>query len=599
MDIPLGVPNNLQYNLKATAVSSTNKMVSNPADGTDKYDGTTTSVLRFVIPHSAYDEFCDPSMSRIRLQMQLIIPNNTLMTTDGTRPQNYNAKSLYNDNRDLETIFLDRGIESIIRRLEIFDTNGNRLESIDNYNCLYAVTELCTALPEVRQGRGRFTFECLTESNYERGSELWPCNKNFYQTIDTNANQPRTYELTFNLISGVFGGTAEKYWPLKTINGLVIELQLENPVDCLCYKFTPYNTLTKNAITKSINLTDGGLTNDLNINGADWNARAQNARQAWTAYINTDIPAQESPDLADNNAGPVTQNSYGQFYPHGGADPGPSNYPFQGRTEYDPVRGEIVLSKTFQNSIQYRITRPALQLNRIYIPGEVGPQLVNAGKRSSPDGRLRIQTHSWKVLSTQILPTATYFSYIIPCKVSSLKAVFFTITPDINTGDMSRSKTQFINRNLIDYQFYYDLETVLNQPCRVTYPGTEAFHELCRAWNVAHKTMDAPTLIKMEEYNQQFKQNDLTGFYQDPNSCVYGVDLESFASKNNVMDSGVNTRNVDLRIELNFAPYSITNADGTLRENREWGASQTIRFYCMYDMFISINDSDGSISNEY
>ena len=45
--------------------------------------------------------------------------------------------------------------------------------------------------------------------------------------------------MTFNLISGVFGGTCEKYWPLKAINGLIIELQLENPCECLGYRFVP------------------------------------------------------------------------------------------------------------------------------------------------------------------------------------------------------------------------------------------------------------------------------------------------------------------------------------------------------------------------
>ena len=47
-------------------------------------------------------------------------------------------------NDSQEYVFFDRGIESIIRRLQIFDTGGNLLESIDHYNCLYAITELWT-----------------------------------------------------------------------------------------------------------------------------------------------------------------------------------------------------------------------------------------------------------------------------------------------------------------------------------------------------------------------------------------------------------------------------------------------------------------------
>ena len=111
-----------------------------------------------------------------------------------------------------------------------------------------------------------------------------------------------------------------------------------------------------------------------------------------------------------------------------------------------------------------------------------------------------------------------------------------------------------------------------------------------RAWNVAHKTMDAPTLIKVEQYNQNIGYNKI-GFMEQPNSCVYGIDLECFAAKNNVMDSGINTRNTDLHIDMFFDPM-------TSRDLTEIG-DVTILFYCTYDLLISINDADGSISVEY
>ena len=160
------VPDRLRYDLKATAVASTNKMMSQPADGTDQYDGNPSSTLRFVVPHCTFAEFCDPTMSRFRIQFQLVVPNNSRET--GL------VNNFANDGRDIEAIFLDRGIESMIRRLEIFDTGGNRLESIDHYNCLYAITELCTNSPEVRKTRGRFAFECLTEKDYTYGTDVWP-----------------------------------------------------------------------------------------------------------------------------------------------------------------------------------------------------------------------------------------------------------------------------------------------------------------------------------------------------------------------------------------------------------------------------------------
>ena len=220
----------------------------------------------------------------------------------------------------------------------------------------------------------------------------------------------------------------------------------------------------------------------------------------------------------------------------------------------------------------------------------MGDEIVNAGKRASPDGRLRIQTHSWRVLQSQILNNSNYFSYAIPINVSSLKAVFFTMTPSANTGKIGRSKTQFIQRKLNAYQFYYGMDPILNQPCTVSYLGTEAYFELMRAWNIAHKSMDAPTLIKADEYNENINQNRLV-FFMQPNSCMYGIDLESFAAKRNAMDLGVNTHHTELQIELFFDQF-------TQRDQLEIG-DVTICFYCMYNMFISINDADGSVSTEY
>ena len=79
---------------------------------------------------------------------------------------------------------------------------------------------------------------------------------------------------------------------------------------------------------------------------------------------------------------------------------------------------------TDSNDFAYFVTKPNIQLNRIAINGSVGDKIVNAGKRALPDGRLRIQMHSWRVLQSQILNNSNYFSYAIPINVSSLKAVF-------------------------------------------------------------------------------------------------------------------------------------------------------------------------------
>ena len=108
-------------------------------------------------------------MSRFRFQIQVLVPNN-LIPYDNSISLKVKGEASHSK----EVVFFDRGVESIIRRVQIFDTSGNLLESIDHYNALYAITELCTGEPDVRKGQGRFTMECMTINDYDRGSAVWP-----------------------------------------------------------------------------------------------------------------------------------------------------------------------------------------------------------------------------------------------------------------------------------------------------------------------------------------------------------------------------------------------------------------------------------------
>ena len=163
------VPDRLKFDIKATAVDGSNTMKTTPADGSDYYRGEVGSTVRFVVPHSTFSDFCDPTMSRFRFQIQVLVPNN-LIPYDNSISLKVKGEAFYSK----EVVFFDRGIESIIQRVQIFDTSGNLLESIDHYNALYAITELCTGKPDVRKGQGRFTMECMTINDYGRGSAVWP-----------------------------------------------------------------------------------------------------------------------------------------------------------------------------------------------------------------------------------------------------------------------------------------------------------------------------------------------------------------------------------------------------------------------------------------
>ena len=97
-----GVPDRMRYSVKVSAADSTNKMTTIHADRTDTYDGSTSSTITFIIPHSSFSEFVDPVMSRIRFRLQVTIPKEL---------QNVLIKF---DDHMGEILQLDKGIESII-----------------------------------------------------------------------------------------------------------------------------------------------------------------------------------------------------------------------------------------------------------------------------------------------------------------------------------------------------------------------------------------------------------------------------------------------------------------------------------------------------
>ena len=72
------VPDRLKFDIKATAVDGSNTMKTTPADGSDYYRGEAGSTVCFVVPHSTFSDFCDPTMSRFRFQIQVLVPNNMI-----------------------------------------------------------------------------------------------------------------------------------------------------------------------------------------------------------------------------------------------------------------------------------------------------------------------------------------------------------------------------------------------------------------------------------------------------------------------------------------------------------------------------------------
>ena len=111
-----------------------------------------------------------------------------------------------------------------------------------------------------------FQLEFYEQEQPFLGADIWPdAFANMTQLTDVQGDiAPRVYEVCFNTLSGVFGGNCEKYWPLRAINGLRIELTLENIGDALTHKFIPKKELTKftlpSAFSPYINSTNNPTT---------------------------------------------------------------------------------------------------------------------------------------------------------------------------------------------------------------------------------------------------------------------------------------------------------------------------------------------------
>ena len=102
--------------------------------------------------------------------------------------------------------FFERGPESIIRRLQIKDTQGRMLEDIDQYNLVYAVTEICTNNEQNRKNRDQFHMEGNTTFPDLGG---WIRHHTEGPQNGMNGAETISFNLTFTPFSAVFGGACE------------------------------------------------------------------------------------------------------------------------------------------------------------------------------------------------------------------------------------------------------------------------------------------------------------------------------------------------------------------------------------------------------
>ncbi len=559
------------YNLNPSAIQSSVHMKTLNCDGGSTYEGSINSKIVFTVPHIPGGEYWDASMSRFRCIFRLHVPVPTRLE-GGQHVLDPTVHGYNNGNNQglghrvpppdqlslarigesqqqgqyIDCIRFERGCESVIRRLEVKDQSGQLVESLNDYDLIYAITEICQDDQNSRQTRGSFQGEKCYSENHAMGAFLYPPANRKELVVSGEHMAYRDFELTFSTVSAVVGGPARKAWPMSSFNGLRIELTLNNAAGCLTYTSFP---------------TSGDALYSANFDGDP----------------DTNLPVSPNAKTMDELKAHVENDASVQAlsYPHR-----PLNKRFKTR----------VLPDKIKEKIRYQIIEPVLQMNTIIIPPQIDLQIRAQGQALSPDNRIRIQTTSWQSFSTTIKWDETFMSYVIPIHVASLKSLFFTITPNLNAGDLNCDRSQFIMRKLKRYNFKLNGENVLSSDVRVEFPYSEAVAELLRAWSVGPKDGGFPTMLTLDAYGDDVKQ--VERILQQPTDAIFAVDMESFSSKSSLMDSGVNVRNSSLQFEATFG------TPNEARDKEEWGERQTINFYCLYDTYVAIDPVTGMVSYE-
>ena len=218
----------MRYNVKPTAVRSEISLNNIKASNGNSFAGSSEGQIIFDVPAMSGGYYLDSAGSRFRFTLSMENTTNTVTTR----------------------IYLDTGPQSLIKRLEIHDTSGHLLENIDNYDCLVALQENCTGCQNVSGYRSAFNKECrilvdstelVTNTNIkvkvpQYGGVVFGKDTDKGDYIPTTKTEE--IPLEFTLVSGVFGGSAPKHYPLSAMNGFRITLTLQKPA----FAFSSDNT---------------------------------------------------------------------------------------------------------------------------------------------------------------------------------------------------------------------------------------------------------------------------------------------------------------------------------------------------------------------
>ena len=233
-------------------------------------------------------------------------------------------------------------------------------------------------------------------------------------------------------------------------------------------------------------------------------------------------------------------------------------------------------------AIRYQVNNPTLYTNMIRVDPAVDRGIIDASKGT--DGRIRIHTQSWRTYQVTVVASDTTKNVVVPVSLSSLKALYFTHTNP--TPVAFNSASAFYKRFLNQYQLFVGSVAIPTSPVLVSGTFVEPIAELLRAWHVRLNDQDFSTLLDPDYYLDEYSLS-LTPATNYRSSAVFGVELESFSLKDDVIESGANVLNNNVELRLTYSQASAQNVPYNLM------------FFALYDCFLVIDPETGITTVEF
>mmetsp|Transcript_9417 Transcript_9417/g.12378 ORF Transcript_9417/g.12378 Transcript_9417/m.12378 type:complete len:204 (-) Transcript_9417:25-636(-) len=168
---PPAVTDRMKYGVKKLAVATDNLLHNIKGVNGRVFNFRQGETIEYEIPGLGPGHYADFSTSYFRLKLQFTIKN------DVAARHNYGM------------LRFERGPESMFKRVQFQDIAGNLLESFENYNELYALTELLTSNKKIRNGVNNTHYEGLHLSRYANAGNAFSA-QNTYHILQTRADPP-------------------------------------------------------------------------------------------------------------------------------------------------------------------------------------------------------------------------------------------------------------------------------------------------------------------------------------------------------------------------------------------------------------------------